>query len=151
MIEIKCIETGEIFRSVKHASKELNISATSIYQAVNKKCAANGLHFIPFLNNEVGEKLTSQLLSELNQKKDRRLIKEQRLREIKQSRQARKAKQDDIIVDLFKSWWNNECTIEECARESGYSVAYIYQRFKIEREMRGLSLKERRDSNAICL
>ena len=147
-MEIMWVESGEIFSSVKVAAKKLDISEVSIYQSLKRKCAANGKHFVWCPTREVAEHYANKLLDELNAKEVEKWEKKkqtrQRREQFEESRRQQKEQREELIIDLFKSWWVKELSIEECAERMGCSTVYAYKRFRAEQTMRGLTKADRR-------
>lgn len=44
---VRCVETGEIFRSIRECSIHFGITNKSLWNAINSGNARNGLHFVP--------------------------------------------------------------------------------------------------------
>ena len=134
MDRIKCYETGEIFNNARQAAREMNISTSSMYQAINKTCAAKGYHFFVYHNDEQAKIVETEINNKLNQN-----LKKQRLVELMlTSKEEKKAQKEEMLTDLFKCWYTKEMSIEDCSIASGYSKGYLYQIFRNEKVMRGL-------------
>lgn len=57
---VKCVETGQIFISVRKCSEHLGLSYKTIYNAVNSGNAKYGLHFIDVTRAEEDKQKRSQ-------------------------------------------------------------------------------------------
>lgn len=44
--KVKCVETGQVFRSIRECCEQLGISHKSLWNALNSKRPRNGLHFV---------------------------------------------------------------------------------------------------------
>lgn len=158
MKKIMCVETREIFCSVNYASECLHIPVTSIHQALRQKCKAKGLHFVWCPTPQKGEQFANELLESKNSVKTEyspdvkeliqtiskhrnKIYENQRL--IKKCQREIEELKEFIFVDLFKSWYNREATMDECAEISGYSKQYLYRRFRQEQIERGLDSSDR--------
>ena len=42
---VRCIETGQTWKNAKECALDMGLSPTNIYKSINKRIAANGLHF----------------------------------------------------------------------------------------------------------
>ena len=135
MDKVKCIETGNIFRSANEAARCMNIAPQAIYQALNKGCAAKSYHFIIFHNEEQAAILENEITHHQQQKKERKM---KNFDLMMSTKTAKKDELESMLVDLFKNWYLKKYTIQECSAMSGYSVGYLYQRFRAEKVMRGL-------------
>ena len=122
MKKVRCVETGDVYKNANDAANKMDICPQSIYQALTKGCAAGKYHFV-YLCDEDWVNIRSR-------RND--------MAEIKKLWQIERDKIGDMLVDLFKSWYLKEFTIEECADISGYSVSYLQKRFRSEKIMRGL-------------
>ena len=49
------------------------------------------------------------------------------------------ALRERIFIELFKGWYSEELTIDECAEISGYSKQYLYRKFRPMKIERGLN------------
>lgn len=44
--KVRCVETGQVFRSIRECCEQLGISHKSLWNALNSKRPRNGLHFV---------------------------------------------------------------------------------------------------------
>lgn len=137
MNKVKCVETGNIFRSAREAARSMNIAPQLIYQAIDKGCAAKSYHFIIYYNDQQAAALEKEIIYSYQNTEQLLKLKEEYL-QLRKQKEKLENKLECMLVDLFKSWYLKECTIQECSAISGYSEGYLYQRFRNEKVMRGL-------------
>lgn len=129
--EILCVETGEVFESLSSAAKAHQVTPMAIRQAVVNKGRCKGYRFIYNATSEANARNIKRL--------ERPPIEELELtKTIREHQRVIEILKEDIFLELFKSWYNKEVTIEECAEISGYSKQYLYQKFRPMKIERGL-------------
>ena len=130
-MEILCVETGQVFESLTSAAKALQVSPKAIRQAIGNKGRCKGYHFLynatPAVNARNIKLLERPPIEELEITKTIRGYQ----REIEVLKEG-------IFVELFKSWYTDELTMDECVEISGYNKQYLYQKFRAIKLEKGL-------------
>lgn len=131
-IEILCVETNEVFESLTSAAKAFKVTPMAIRNAIVKRGKCKGNHFLYNATPTANARNINLLLNNTNE------VKIELTESIKNYQREIEILKDNIFVELFRSWYNKEVTIDECAEISGYSKAYLYQIFRTMKIERGL-------------
>ena len=130
-LEILCVETEQVFDSLKDAAKVYGVTPAAIRQAIVNKGKCKGHHFLYNNTTEVNAR-NIKLIERLS-------VEELEVTKIFREclRESEKLKEQGFF-ELFRVWYNQEVTIDECAEISGYSKQYLYQKFRAMKLERGL-------------